>query len=86
MTEVISVKFKETGRAYYFSPAGNDVKVGDKVIVETQNGNEFGVVSEANHKVDDQNVVKPLKKMLRFANDKDFKKIEENKKLISQRN
>lgn len=80
MTEVISVKFKETGRAYYFSPAGNDVKVGDKVIVETQNGNEFGVVSEANHKVDDQNVVKPLKKMLRFANDKDFKKIEENKK------
>lgn len=80
MTEVISVKFKETGRAYYFSPAGNDVKVGDKVIVETQNGNEFGIVSEANHNVDDQNVVKPLKKMLRFANDKDFKKIEENKK------
>ena len=44
MTEVISVKFKETGRAYYFSPAGKNVKVGDKVIVETQNGNEFGTV------------------------------------------
>ena len=80
MTEVISVKFKETGRAYYFSPAGKAVKVGDSVIVETQNGNEFGIVSEGNHKVEDESVVQPLKKMLRFANEKDFKKLEENKK------
>lgn len=80
MTEVISVKFKETGRAYYFSPAGKNLKAGDKVIVETQNGNEFGTVSEGNHKVDDENVVQPLKKMLRFANEKDYKKLEDNKK------
>ena len=80
MTEVISVKFKETGRAYYFSPAGKTVKVGDSVIVETQNGNEFGIVSEGNHKVEDESVVQPLKKMLRFANEKDFKKLEDNKK------
>lgn len=80
MTEVISVKFKETGRAYYFSPAGKEVKAGDKVIVETQNGNEFGTVFEGNHQVEDESVVQPLKKMVRFANEKDFKKIEENKK------
>ncbi len=80
MTEVISVKFKDTGRSYYFSPDGKDVKVGDKVIVETQNGNEFGFVAEGNHEVENESVVKPLKKMLRFANDKDLKKIEENKK------
>jgi len=80
MTEVISVKFKETGRAYYFSPEGKAVKVGDKVIVETQNGNEFGIVSEGNHQVEDESVVQPLKKMLRFANEKDFKKLEDNKK------
>ena len=80
MTEVISVKFKETGRAYYFSPAGKNVKVGDKVIVETQNGNEFGTVFEANHNVEDENVVKPLKKMVRFAGEKDYKKLEDNKK------
>ena len=80
MTEVISVKFKETGRAYYFSPAGKNVKAGDRVIVETQNGNEFGIVSEGNHEVEDESVVQPLKKMLRFANEKDFKKLEENKK------
>lgn len=80
MTEVISVKFKDTGRSYYFSPDQNKVKVGDKVIVETQNGNGFGVVSEANFKVEDDKIVAPLKKMLRFANEKDIKRLEENKK------
>lgn len=80
MTEVISVKFKDSGRSYYFSPDGKTVNVGDKVIVETQNGNEFGIVSEANFKVDEDKIVSPLKKMLRFANEKDLKKVEENKK------
>ena len=80
MTEVISVKFKDSGRSYYFAPDGNFVKVGDKVIVETQNGNEFGVVSEANLMVEEDKIVSPLKKMLRLANEKDLKKVEENKK------
>ena len=79
MTEVISVKFKDSGRSYYFAPDGKNVKVGDKVIVETQNGNEFGIVSEANFEVEEDKIVSPLKKMLRFANEKDLKKVEENK-------
>ena len=80
MTEVISVKFKDTGKAYFFSPAGKTANQGDKVIVETQNGNEIGTVSEANHMVEDENLVLPLKKMLRIATEKDLKKVEENKK------
>ena len=80
MTEVISVKFKDSGRSYYFAPDGKTAKVGDKVIVETQIGNEFGIVSEANFMVDEYKIVSPLKKMLRFANEKDLKKVEENKK------
>ncbi len=80
MTEVISVKFKEGGRAYYFDPDGNTVNIGDSVIVGTQNGNEFGTVSEANHSVDDGAIVKPLRKMLRKATEHDFKRLEENKK------
>ncbi len=80
MTEVISVKFKDSGRSYYFAPDGKTVAVGDKVIVETQNGNEFGIVSEANFEVSEEKIVSPLKKMLRFANEKDLKKVEENKK------
>ena len=80
MTEVISVKFEEGGRAYYFDPDGNTVNIGDSVIVGTQNGNEFGTVSEANHSVDDGAIVKPLRKMLRKATERDFKRLEENKK------
>lgn len=79
MTEIISVKFKEGGRSYFFSPSGNTVSVGDKIIVETQSGKELCIVSEANHMIDDEQIIKPLCKMLRFANEKDFKRLEENR-------
>lgn len=79
MTEVISVKFKNTGKAYFFDPCDNTVKEGDLVIVETQSGREIGTVSEGNHKVEDESIVKPLCKMLRFATEKDLKKQAENK-------
>ena len=79
MTEVISVKFKDGGRAYYFDPCGIKVNVGDSVIVETQNGTEFGTVSAANREVEDDAIVKPLRKTLRIANDRDIKKLSENR-------
>ena len=80
MTEVISVKFKEGGKAYYFDPAGMNPKTGDQIIVEMQTGREMGTVSEAKHMVSDESIVPPLRKMVRIANEKDFKKVEENKK------
>lgn len=80
MTEVISVKFKDGGRAYYFDPCGIRVNAGDSVIVETQNGTEFGTVSVPNHEVEDDTIVKPLRKTLRIANERDFKKLSENRK------
>lgn len=79
MTEVISVKFKDTGKEYFFDPAGKTVEIGDKVIVETQNGKEIATVSQVNHEVDDEKIVQPLCKMVRIANERDFKRIEENK-------
>ena len=42
MTQVISVKFKDSGKNYYFSPDGKSYKSGDNVIVETANGLDFG--------------------------------------------
>ena len=80
MTEVISVKFKQGGKAYFFSPDGHKVKAGDYVIVEMQSGKEMGTVSEGNHLVEDDRIVPPLRKMLRIATEKDFKKVEENHK------
>ncbi len=79
MTEVVSVKFKENGRSYYFSPFGKEFNIGDNVIVETQNGIEFGTVSAGNRMVEDDTIIPPLKKVIRQANEHDLKKLEENK-------
>ena len=80
MTEVVSVKFKDGGREYYFDPDGITLTAGENVIVETQNGIEFGTVSAANHEIEDSTIVKPLKKLLRRATEKDIKKVAENRK------
>lgn len=79
MTQVISVKFKDSGKNYYFSPDGKDYVAGQNVIVETANGLAFGTVAESNHEVPDDRVVPPLKKALRVANEKDLQRLEENK-------
>ncbi len=78
MIEVISVKFKDSGKVYFFSPDGKNYNKGENIIVETANGLAFGTVAEANHTVDDERIVPPLKKVLRSANEKDYKRLEEN--------
>ena len=80
MTEVISVKFNEGGRAYYFDPEQSSFTVGESVIVETSNGVSIGTVSRARHAVDDSAVVAPLKKVIRRADEKDMLRVADNKK------
>lgn len=80
MTEVVSIKFKNGGKEYFFDPAGNNAKTGDVIIVEMQKGKEMATVSQGNHMVPDDKIVQPLRKMLRFANKKDYEKLEENHK------
>lgn len=84
MTEVVSVKFKSEGRAYYFDPCGISPCVGELLVVETARGIECGTVSEAVKEIPDEQIVKPLKKVLRIATDADRKKLEDNKKKASQ--
>ena len=79
MTEVVSVKFKNGGKEYFFDPAGNNTKAGDIIIVEMQRGKEMATVSEGNHSVPDDMIVQPLRKMLRHANEKDFERAKENR-------
>ena len=85
MTEVVSVKFKDTGKSYYFAPNGKSFTVGERVVVETQNGNELGIIAEENHQINEEDIVSPLKKVLRLATDKDLKRAEENKKKAAAR-
>ena len=80
MAEVIGVRFKEVGKVYYFDPEKSQFKIGDKVIVETARGVECGMVAIANKTVSDDNIVHPLKKIIRSANEEDLKHLEDNKK------
>ena len=79
MAEVIGVRFKEVGKVYYFDPDGQQLKKGDRVIVETVRGIECGEVAMDNREIDDEQIVKPLKKLIRIADEKDIAQFKANK-------
>lgn len=76
MTEVISVKFKNRGKVYFFDPHGIAVRTGEKVVVETSRGLELAECVQGNHAVSDETVVQPLRSLARIAT-KDDLRIEE---------
>lgn len=78
--EVIGVRFKEGGKVYYFSPNGNVAKASDYAIVETSRGLEFGKVACTNKTVSSDEVVPPLRPVIRIATENDIKTNAENKR------
>ncbi|MBQ9679652.1 MAG: stage 0 sporulation family protein [Ruminococcus sp.] len=78
MAEVIGVRFKEVGKVYYFDPDGKKLKLGDTVIVETSRGVECGKVAIANKEVPDEDIVHPLKKLVRIATKEDIRRLQDN--------
>lgn len=79
MAEIISVKFREDGRAYSFAANGTVAKEGDIVIVDTARGVECATVVKGNTTVNDAEIVKPLKAVLRRATAEDHKRIAQNR-------
>ncbi len=79
MTQVVGVRFKDTGKVYFFDPNHFDVKAGSFVIVETARGVECGKVAEANKAVEDDEIVSPLKPVIRIATPEDLKVVAENR-------
>jgi cell fate regulator YaaT (PSP1 superfamily) len=77
--EVIGVRFKKAGKIYYFDPNSFDIQVNSYIIVETARGVEFGKAVTPVKKVEENDVVLPLKKVLRLAHDKDRLTIDENR-------
>lgn len=71
MVKVIGVKFKTSGRVYYFDPLDLPVKAGDGVIVETARGMEYGDVSGDPKEVEEKEIVAPLKPVVRIATEED---------------
>ena len=80
MKNIVGVRFKKPGKIYFFDPGDLQINNRDFVIVETSQGQEFGEVAIANRIIEDESVLKPLKKVIRIATQKDKKHNEENKK------
>ena len=78
MVEIIGVRFKNVGKTYSFSPGDRNFRKGDHVIVETARGLECGEVSFGNCEVDENEIVQPLKSIVRAATADDLKRMEEN--------
>lgn len=81
MKNIIGIRFKKLGKIYFFNPKGLKIKKGDKVIVETVQGEEYAEVLIPNRYVEDDKVIEPLKRVLRIANYKDEKRYEECRKI-----
>lgn len=79
MSEVVGVRFKEVGKIYYFDPAGIELRNGDRVIVETVRGVECGEIAMGNKEINDEEITKPLKPIMRLATREDLKIVERNK-------
>lgn len=84
MIEVIGVRFKKAGKLYYFDPGEEKIPLDSYVIVETVRGIELGKVVVVNKKVDEEDVVLPLKKVIRVADESDLQTFMDNKKLAEK--
>ena len=79
MIEIVGVRFAKVGKVYYFDPNGLKIPENESVIVETARGVEIGVVILPNKMVEEQDIVKPLKPVIRIATPEDQKKVLQNK-------
>ena len=79
MAQVVGIRFKDVGKVYYFDPDGMQFKKGDRAIVETARGVECGEIALQNREVLDEEIVKPLKRIIRAAGPEDLKTLAENR-------
>ena len=80
MKNIVGVRFRRLGKIYFFDPQYLIMKKGENVIVDTTDGEDIAEVVIANRKIEEEKIVKPLKKVIRIANNRDLKHYEECKK------
>jgi len=82
--DVVGVRFKKAGKVYYFDPNQFDISENEFAIVETVRGIEYGKVVITKKQVDENDVVLPLKKVIRIANENDRTIVEENRRAAKE--
>jgi len=80
LKNIVGVRFRRLGKIYFFDPQYLIMKKGENVIVDTTDGEDIAEVVIANRKIEEEKIVKPLKKVIRIANNRDLKHYEECKK------
>ena len=80
MKRIIGVRFKRLGKIYFFDPKWLEVQKGEKVVVETTQGEEIAEVVVPNRMIEEEKLTSPLKKVLRLASSRDLKHAEECRK------
>ena len=76
MKKIVGVRFKKPGKIYFFDPQDLEINMGDKVIVETAMGEEFGEVVINKRELPEEKIANPLKKVIRIATPEDIKSME----------
>ena len=79
MTNVVSVRFRNGAKTYYFDPRQLEIEAGQDVIVETAQGLEYASCVEGNHPVEDHQVVDPFRAVVRIATEHDRRTIQRNR-------
>lgn len=79
MAEIIGIRFKREGKQYYFDPQGMEIKPGMGVVLETSWGVEFGECVRGNSIIPDEELVAPLRSILRMATEEDFEVVRKNR-------
>ncbi len=78
MVKVVGVRFRKAGKIYYFDPGEHDLKINTNVIVETSRGMEFCQVVIKEKEVPEEEVIAPLRKVIRIATEEDMRQAREN--------
>ena len=84
MYDVVGVRFKKAGKIYYFDPGELEIAKDEYIIVETGRGIEFGKAVIPRKQVGENDIVLPLKKVIRIADEKDRYTVEENREIAQQ--
>jgi cell fate regulator YaaT (PSP1 superfamily) len=79
MVTVVGIRFKKAGKVYYFAPGDIELAAGEHAIVETARGIEFGEVVVGAKKVAEEEIVQPLKSVIRKAAPEDLELARANK-------
>ena len=79
MTNCVGVRFRRSGRIYFFKPNNEEIKIGDGCIVDTIRGVEYGTIVKKDLEINESKLKNPIKEIIRIATEEDNKKHLENK-------